>query len=297
MNNFEELVKNHLLFDSHCHLNVSEYDEDRDEVVTRAEDAGLKAVIDIGIDLPSSKKSVQISSKYGIVRSAIGVDPENLIPGSDLFDKVIFDYSDDEFSRWLEKVRFELKELADSEHVFMIGETGMDNYWVQENKNLSVEQRETSLRRQQDLFDIHIGLSKQTGKPLSIHSRNASVRCLEQIQAHEVSNSVFHSLTPDTGFSSEDYYEIVNRILEAGNYIGMNGIVTFKNASLIREVYLKVLKEKRKNINRNNLVESLYEAGFILETDGPYLSPEPFRGKRNEPGYITFILDKLILFL
>ncbi len=292
MSNFEDLISANKLFDSHCHLNSNDYDGDRGEVVKRAKASRLDAIIDMGVDIRSCKKAIKFSRKYDIVKASAGIDPENLIPGSDLFKKTIFDLSEQRFQNWLTDTKDELTQLASQDNVYMIGETGMDNFWLSRNTTLSLEEKQKSLSRQEDLLKVHIGLSKQIGKPLSIHSRNASSRCLELLTTN---NNVFHSLTPDIGFTAEKFYQVANKILESGNYIGINGIITFKNAALIRDTYLKIIKEKTKNLDKYNLLEILYQTGFVLETDGPYLAPAPHRGERNEPAYISFILRTLNL--
>jgi len=279
MSSFQDFISQSLLFDSHCHLNAEQYDNDRDEVVERARKAGLKAIIDIGIDIKSSKKVIENSKKYEIVYASVGIDPENLIPGSDLFDQSLFDLSAEDFAKWLEGKFEELKKLAEYEKVIMIGETGMDNYWLTKSDELDQETKERSLKRQEQLFRMHCKLAKNVNKPLTIHSRNAIEKCLQILQEEKVSPEmvVFHSLTPDIGDTEEKFFSKVNKIINYRYYIGINGIITFKNADLIRSVYKKVFGVYGK---RN----------FLLETDGPFLSPEPYRGKRNEPKNISNIL-------
>jgi len=104
---------------------------------------------------------------------------------------------------------------------------------------------------------------------------------------------VFHSLTPDSNDSEAVFADKVQEILGSNNLIGINGIVTFKNAGLIRNVYTKRLiglNESKIDYDLNKNAKMLYGKGFVFETDGPFLSPEPFRGERNEPARIINIL-------
>jgi len=176
---FSDLLQQGVLFDSHCHLNEKAYDADRDEVVERAAQAGVSVIIDMPTDIESSKKAIENAAKYDMIYAAVGVDAENLIPVSDLFDSEIFELSDVDFKHWTNEVYTKLLALASNPKVLMIGETGMDNYWLVkavENGKLTKEDAKKSLERQRLLFDIHIRLSQATGKPMSIHSRNEIVR-------------------------------------------------------------------------------------------------------------------------
>ena len=285
-----ELFKKGILFDSHCHLNDSSFDKDRDDVVKRAKNAGVEHIIDIGIDVESSKKAVANSKKYTSLFASVGVDPENIIPGSDLFHKELFDLSDGEFAKKLESLRKELGELAKNEKVLLIGETGIDNYWLTksvESGDIDSEDQRKSLQMQEMLFRMHCQLSKKSQKPLTIHSRNAIDDCLEILTEEDIPArmAIFHSLTPDIGDNEEKFYKKSGQILEKGYLIGVNGIITFKNAEMIRNVY-------RKFFELGDL-EKMYKAGFVFETDAPFLSPEPKRGERNEPGNLVYILEQI----
>lgn len=277
---FSDLITQNILFDSHCHLNTAEFDADRDEVVARAKEAGVKAIIDIGIDLDSSKKAIQDAQKSEIVYASVGIDPEILIPGTDLFNQEIFDLDDEAFEKWLEQSFLDLEKLAKEKKVLLIGETGMDNFWLEKSGTVSPEDKEKSLARQEALFQRHCDLAKKIEKPLSVHSRNAIEKCIEVLGNKGIPQTfaIFHSLTQDIEDNTESFEQKVRKILEKGFYIGVNGIVTFKNAELIRKAYKNAL-------NKNNE----YKKKFLLETDAPFLAPEPYRGKRNEPSWVVEI--------
>lgn len=295
MQKFKELIEKSVLFDSHCHLNGQEYDDDRDEVVARAKEAGVKAIVDVGVSIESSKKALKNTKKYDIVYAAVGIDMETLVPGSELFDQEVFELNDSEFEAWLEEKARQLDSMIARELVLMVGETGIDDYWLKksfDDGQLTTEVRLKSIQRQEELFRMHIKLAKKYDKPLSVHSRNAIDHCLRILEEEDYNYAVFHSLTPDNDDDQKNFYRKVNYILDAGFRIGINGIVTFTNAHLIKKVYTYTLGKKLEDGKMEKL-KDLYKIGFVLETDGPYLSPYPHRGERNEPGYLKYILKEL----
>lgn len=289
---FSDLISQSILFDSHCHLNAREFDNDRDEVVERAEEAGVGAIIDMGINLESSEKAIADSEKYDIVYAAVGIDPEFLVPGSDIFSEKVFHMSESNFDKWIEDAYRQLHRLANIPKVLMIGETGIDNYWLMKNKDITQEQRELSIKRQKKLFEMHCKLAKELGKPLSIHSRNVINECLEVLQSQEIpaKTAVFHSLTLDLNDDADSFQEKVDEILRRGYYIGVNGIITFESAEIIRRTYRNILEKENPGAIK---LQNLYQKGFILETDSPFLAPEEHRGERNEPGFIKEIYPSL----
>ncbi len=309
---FYDILERGELFDSHCHLNVSVYDEDRDDVVERAVNAGVNNVIDISNDTPSSIKSLEVSKEYSkTVYSAVGIHPEVYILGSDLYDEN-FDL-DSEFRKIEDLVEMNI------DHVAMIGETGLDYYWLKKGENQE-SRIMNSVKRQQELFIKHIKLANKYNLPLTIHSRSAVSDCIRLVAEYE-GRGVFHSLTneepnnvslsrstehsrsgvEDTLLEQEKiFYNQVNDILELGFLVGINGIITYKNAEIIQNVFRRVFRERFKggtlNPQRNLGPQDLYEVGFVLETDGPFLSPtnyEPVVKRRNEPESVKKILEYL----
>lgn len=307
MTKFDEAIKIGTLFDSHCHLNALQYIPDIQEVVSRLEGSNVEFVIDMSTDLNSCRNSLELSKKYpGKIYSALGIDPEVFIPGSELFDPN-FD------------IEFGIEILDDliennSDQVMMVGETGMDNYWLEKMDKIDNEKmkianftKEDSHEKQQYLFEEHIKLSKKHNLPLSIHSRGMVDDCIIFLERIGGASGVFHSLTNDYP-DEEGFYDQVKKILEMGFYIGLNGIITYKSAELMRNVFKKVFSEKwkgesrkaGKGLTKQEFLRTLYEAGFVLETDGPFLVPsnyEPHNKRRNEPDAIDNILEYLYKFM
>lgn len=313
MNIFNQLISEGVLFDSHCHLNVPIYDIDRAEVLKRMLASGVEAVFDIGTDLKSSEKAIGMQDiavlRHDIVSrqikyASVGMDMEAYIPGSDLY---VENYEDvlNQFMQIENMCRNDSMQCANT--IQMIGETGIDLYWPKKREML---QNDIALvfERQKELFRKHIELANDLALPLSIHSRDAIDECLNLLgeitppdlplnkgRRGEV-RGVFHSLTPDFDDDEGSFYSKIKQIHEMGFHIGLNGIITFKSAKLLREKVIKIIRENL-NMKRTNAcpptVKDIYDAGFVFETDGPFLSPEGKRGQRNEPGNVKDIWEFL----
>lgn len=278
---FKELLIKNELFDSHCHLNASDYDLDRAGVIKRAGEKKIIPIIDIAIDLESTIKALESSNNFPEkVYATAGIDPEVFMPGSDMYvedGEAVYE----QFEALIALIE------ANTDKVVMIGETGLDNYWNKKNE-LSLEEAEKSLENQKELFKKHIKLSKTYDLPLTIHSRETIDECIEILESYSSEKvwGVFHSITPEVDDDEYSFEEKLRKILEMGFYISLNGIVTYKSAKLLRNVVLKILKSKFQVPNKDINPNDFYNAGFVFETDGPYLSPEGKRGELNEPANI-----------
>ena len=147
-----------------------------------------------------------------------------------------------------------LEELVESEKVIAIGETGLDLYWRKDN-----------LEKQLMFFNFHINLSRKTGKPLIIHSRSAEKEVYDNLKDKEA-NFIMHC------YSGEEH--LLRKFLKLGGYFSFGGVISFKKAH-----------------NARKLVDLVPLDRILTETDSPYLSPEPVRGKKNEPFNIRYIVD------
>lgn len=267
------------LFDSHCHLNDSSFNLDRDQVVRDASAAGVEFIVDVAEALPSSKLAVENARKYpGIVFAAVGVDPHVLIPkDDDYFRKDLL------AAAGMEAEMQGIKDLLDEfpEEIVMIGETGLDDYWYQELREsgkLGVSEAEGLQLKQEMLFRMHLELAAQYDLPLTIHSRAAEPRCI-QIASEYHATGIFHSYTGD--------YQTAKQILDAGYALGINGIVTFKKSYELREVFSKILGK----VSSDWSPQDFYDRGIYFETDAPFLAPEGKRGERNKPANIAGIFS------
>lgn len=248
-----------MLTDTHCHLDFNKFDEDRQAVIERAVEAGVECMVVPGLDLESSRAAVQLASSHPKIYAAIGFHPTDL----------------DKFS---EKAFEEIKTLIHHDKVVAVGEIGIDYYWVKE-----AEQRAFQievLRRQLDF-------AAAVHKPVIIHMREeedawfgqASLDLLEVLsewQAALMKQDPPLAEKPGVLHSFNGNLETAQKAISLNFYIGVTGPVTYKNA------------EEKRQIIRQLPLERL-----LIETDAPFLTPVPHRGKRNEPAFVAYIADKI----
>ena len=238
------------LIDSHCHLDLPHFDDDRDEVVARAREAGLVAMVTQGVDIPSSRKAIALAERYPEVYAAVGVHPNDCAD----FRPEMLD---------------EIRALAAHPKVVAIGEIGLDDYW----KTVPLTQQTRVLRLQLDL-------AAELGLPVIIHDRETHQPIMAELRAWVKDRlpgaplarrpwaGVLHSFSGDLAMAQEAY--------DLGFILGLAGPVTFKNARDLQA-----------------LARQLDPARLMLETDAPYLTPHPYRGKRNEPARVKLVAEKL----
>lgn len=229
------------MIDTHSHIYSEEFDADRNEVIQRAKNAGVKHIILPNVDIESLPRMLALEAEYpDYCHAAIGLHPTS----------VKSDYKTE-----LEKVRSELERRK----YIAIGEIGIDLYWDK-----------TFLEQQIEAFQQQIEWALKYDLPVIIHVRDSFSETLEALKPFKEKKlrGVFHSFT---GNGSE-----AKEIIDFGGFkLGINGIVTFKNSGL---------SETLRGIDVKNIV---------LETDSPYLTPVPYRGKRNESAYIQYICLQL----
>ncbi|MCM8771774.1 MAG: TatD family hydrolase [Candidatus Omnitrophica bacterium] len=226
-------------FDTHCHLDFQQFDKDRDEVIKRAKDKGIEYILNVGIDVESSKKTIEIAERYDFIFASVGIHP--------------LDISDFK----LNDLR-EIEKLAKNEKVIAIGETGLDFYYSKENKD-----------KQKDFFVGQIEIAGKYNLPLIVHQRESKDELIEIIEKIKLPEKVvFHCFCGDK--------ELAEYCKNKGFFISFTGILTFKNAKDVKEVARFYPVEK-----------------IMVETDAPFLAPEPFRGKRNEPFMVKYIVEEI----
>ncbi|HLV35268.1 MAG TPA: TatD family hydrolase [Spirillospora sp.] len=234
------------MIDTHCHLNFEAYDADREQVVERAEQAGVLQIINPGIDLESSRTGIELARQFQSVFTAVGIHPNSSAS-----------FSGDEVGA--------LEQLAASDKVVAIGEIGLDYYWDKSPKS-----------KQLSAFEAQLSLAAELNLPVIIHNREASedvIRILEQWSTGLPPTLAEH---PGVLHSFSASPDIAERALAAGFYLGFTGPITFEKADELRAVARQAPLER-----------------ILVETDGPFLTPVPHRGKRNEPAYIPYIVDRL----
>lgn len=230
-----------MLFDTHAHLNDPKFDEDREDVIKRAQEKyDVSRVVNIGYNRETIQTCLELAEAYDFIYAAVGWHPHDA------------KHMRDDDLAWIEQ-------LAAHEKVVALGEMGLDYYWNNSPRDV-----------QADVFRRQITLAKKVNLPIIIHDRDAHeevVQILKEEHAEEV-GGVMHCFGGD--------WEIAKQCLSLGFYIGLGGPVTFKKADDVREIARKVPIDR-----------------LLIETDCPYLAPEPKRGKRNETGYVYYVAEKM----
>jgi hydrolase, tatD family len=236
------------IFETHAHYDDEWYDEDRKELLSRLLDTDISFITNIGADIETSKNSVKLADEFERVLAVVGVHPDNIGCMEALPEKEGTEI---------------LRNLAIHTKVVAIGEIGLD-YFEREPE----EKNKTVRDRQKYWFLEQLKLAKELNKPVVIHSRDAAEDTYNVLKDFGYNKGVIHcySYSP----------EMAERFVKLGYYIGIGGVVTFKNA--------KKTKETVKRIGLEHIV---------LETDSPYLAPVPFRGKRNDSGNIKYIVEEI----
>lgn len=261
------------LFDSHCHLYDKQFDNDRENVIKNAIQSGVQKIVDVATDVESAKKILDYSARFSKnILPTVGIHPEVFVPGSDLYKETLD-------SGWIDSQILEIDNLLKSNpgKFFMIGECGMDLYWLKKN-NVSAEVFEHSKKFQSELFTRQVELAKTYGLPLTVHSREALDDCLAILDKYSDVKAIMHSFTGD--------YEQAKKILDQGLAIGINGIITYSSAQELRSTIQKIVGTVKEPVD-------LYNKHIYLETDSPYLGVGELRGKRNQPKIINLLFESI----
>ena len=231
-----------MIVDTHCHLDDDRYNDDIDSVLENAKHKGVEKFIIPGADPKTLERAVALSEQYESVYFAVGVHP---------YDAKNYDKD------YLEKYVHHLKCVA-------IGECGLDYFRLPDGE----EAVEKEKAMQKEVFIDQILWAKEMKKPLIVHVRESSADCLELLDTYAGDEGgVLHCYNAD---------ESLLKLSKKNFYYGIGGVLTFKNAKKLINVYLKIPEDK-----------------LLIETDAPYLTPHPHRGERNEPSYTTFVADKM----
>jgi TatD DNase family protein len=231
-----------MIIDTHCHLDDERYIDDLGEVLKSAKDSGVEKFIIPGADIKTLKRAVDISENYEEIYFAVGVHPYDI----EGYDR---DY--------LEEFVYHPKCVA-------IGECGLDYFRLPENEDDILEEKEAQKR----VFIDQILWAKELDKPLIVHVRESTADCLELLEKYAgKKGGVLHCYNAD---------ESLLKLAKRNFYYGIGGVLTFKNAKKLINVYPKIPQDR-----------------LLIETDAPYLTPHPHRGERNEPRYTKLIAKKM----
>ena len=229
-----------MIFESHAHYDDEAFDEDRDTLLSSMRDNGIEYIVNVGASLQSTRTTVELTRQYPFIYGAAGVHPSETA-----------ELNEDNF-KWLAKQCKDPKVVA-------VGEIGLDYYWEEPDHDI-----------QKIWFIRQLELARNSKKPVIIHSREAAKDTYDIMTAQhaEEIGGVIHCYS----YSAEmalDY-------MKMGFYIGIGGVVTFKNGKKMKEVVQAIPIER-----------------ILLETDSPYLAPEPNRGKRNSSLNIPYIAQEI----
>ena len=229
-----------MLIDTHSHIYLPEFYQDREKMLERANESGVSGILLPAIDSTTHPQMQSLEEKYpGSIFSMMGLHPCS-VKGNYQDELAIA-------LKYLEKKQFKA-----------IGETGLDFYWDR-----------TFTKEQYESFRTQIEWALNFDIPVVIHSRNSIDECIKVIVEYQKGKlkGVFHCFSGSL--------EQAIRIIDLGFYLGIGGVITFKNSGL------------------DKVMSQLGLDNVVLETDAPYLAPVPFRGKRNEPAYLKFVVEKL----
>lgn len=228
------------IFDTHAHYDDEAFDVDREELIGSLRANGIGAVVNVGASMASCKTTLSLAKQYPFCYGALGVHPN-------------------ETAELTEADMEWIKEKAGEKKIVAIGEIGLDYYWDEPDRKI-----------QKEWFVRQLALARETGLPVIIHSRDAAKDTLDIMKAEQngLTGGVIHC------FSYE--VEMAREYLDMGYFLGIGGVLTFKNSRKLKEV-----------------AEYAPLSSLVLETDCPYLAPVPNRGKRNSSLNLPYVVEEL----
>ena len=229
-----------MIFETHAHYDDEAFDGDREELLASLPGRGIGTVINVCADLASLETTPALTDKYAFVYGAVGLHPDHA-------------------GQMNEEVMDRLRRLCRREKTVAVGEIGLDYYWNKECKEVQIH-----------WFERQLELAREEKLPVIIHSREAAEDTLETARRCRLAEigGVLHCFSYSR--------EMARQYLDMGVYLGIGGVVTFKNARRLREV-----------------VEYAPISHMLLETDSPYLAPEPNRGKRNSSLNLPYVAEEI----
>lgn len=228
-----------MIFDTHSHYDDKQFEDDREELLASMPSKGVGTIVNVSASYDSCRYAVALAQKYPFVYAAVGIHPDEV--GA---------LDEEKFS--------EMKELFREEKVVAVGEIGLDYYWDNELHEV-----------QKQWFIRQLDLARELDLPVIIHSREAAADTMYIMQNYAKGlGGVIHCYSYSV--------EMAREYVKMGFYIGIGGVVTFKNAKKLKEVASGIPLDR-----------------ILLETDCPYMAPEPHRGGRNNSAYLSYVAEKI----
>ena len=229
-----------MIFDSHAHYDDKQFDEDREQVLTHLKDVGVERVVNISNGWDDMLRMLDMIGQYPFMYGTVGIHPCK-----------VSDLNEERMGR--------LREFCHRDKIVAVGEIGLDYYWMSDPKEV---QREWFIRQ------LH--LAKEENLPVVIHSRDASQETFDIMKAEHAGTTggVIHCYSGS--------YEMAKEYVKLGYYLGIGGVVTFKNSKVLKKVAAEIPLES-----------------IVVETDCPYLAPMPHRGTRNSSAYLPMVIEEI----
>ena len=256
-------------FDSHAHYDDARFDDERDKLIEDVYKSGVTRIISAGYSLEGSIRSLELSNKYNFIYSTVGISPNDLIERAEVsnleksktnlenIEKSYPQIDDEMWKQNIEKIDKLISSNLSSKRIVAVGEIGFDYHY------------DTDKKIQYEAFSKQIDIANKYDLPIVIHTRDAVMDTLTMLKEHPVNKKgVFHCCPLNR--------ELVKEALKLGFYISMAGPVTFKNSK-----------------NANEIIEMCPMDKILIETDSPYLAPEPVRGTRNDSRNLKYIAQKI----
>ena len=232
-----------MIFDTHAHYDDEAFDEDRDQLLSSMKDGGVGCIVNVCASVGGFGGTLELMKAYPFVYGAVGVHPDDAgIMTQDTLD--------------------EIRRLSHMEKMVAIGEIGLDYYWHKE---------EAEHKQQQEMFRAQMDIAREEKLPFMIHSRDAAEDTLEIVKEY-MKKDMFGGIIHCFSYSRE----IAAEYLNMGLYLGIGGVVTFKNAKKLKQT-----------------VEQISLEHILLETDCPYMAPEPHRGTRNDSSNLSYVAARI----
>ncbi len=226
-----------MIIDTHAHLNMEDFDQEIDLILSRALKNDVTKILVIGMEDVSNKKAITLAEEHDMLYATVGIHPG---------------YVDDDQNTE------NLRAYMNHPKVVAIGECGLDFYWRDDNKEV-----------QKKVFDEQIKLAIEYKKPLVIHTRNSFKEAYDMVLPYKgLVKGVFHCFSSDV--------EDARKAIDLGFMIGIDGPITFKKNEVLKDI-----------------VEHIPLEHILVETDSPFMTPAPHRGKRNEPGNTKYVVGKI----
>ncbi|MCI6858709.1 MAG: TatD family hydrolase [Eubacterium sp.] len=229
-----------MIFDTHCHYNDKKFDEDRMEVLAGLCEAGVEKAVNVSASWRDLTQTLELVKEVPFLYGAVGIHPDHV--GE------------------LNETRFaELRTFCHREKIVAVGEIGLDYHWDVEPRTV-----------QKEWFIRQLHLASEEGLPVVIHSRDAAQDTFDIMKKEhaKTTGGIIHCFSASA--------ELAREYVKLGYYIGVGGVVTFKNSRVLKEV-----------------VRSVPISSIVVETDCPYLAPAPYRGKRNSSAWLPLVIEEI----